>query len=68
MLAAERGLPLVAVQPIYCLSKEESPTLRLLAAIDLNVPLAEVPDAIRREYMLKEAADLCPTAAITVDD
>ena len=37
------GLPTVAVQPVYCLSPEDTPRLRLLAAIDHNVPLADVP-------------------------
>jgi len=33
------GMPLVAVQPVYCLSEEEAPRLRLLAAIRQNRPL-----------------------------
>jgi DNA-directed DNA polymerase III PolC len=37
------GLPTVAVQPIYCLEPTERPRLRLLAAIDHNCPLADVP-------------------------
>ena len=37
------GLPTVAVQPVYCLEAEERPRLRLLAAIDHNCPLADVP-------------------------
>lgn len=44
LLSARFGLPMVAMQPIYCLSQEDLPILRLLAAIDLNVPLVEVPD------------------------
>jgi DNA polymerase-3 subunit alpha len=39
------GLPTVAVQPIYCLEPGERPRLRLLAAIDHNCPLHEVPAA-----------------------
>jgi DNA polymerase-3 subunit alpha len=37
------GLPTVAVQPIYCLSQEDAPGLRLLAAIDRNCPIEDVP-------------------------
>jgi DNA polymerase-3 subunit alpha len=37
------GLSTVAVQPVYCLSMEDTPTLRLLAAIDRNQPLENVP-------------------------
>ena len=37
------GLATVAVQPVYCRSPEEKPRLRLLAAIDGNCALAEVP-------------------------
>ncbi len=38
------GLTAVAVHPIYCLEQAEAPRLRLLAAIDHNCPLADVPD------------------------
>ena len=38
-MARRLGMPLVAVQPVYCLSEEEAPLLRLLAAIRLNRPL-----------------------------
>jgi DNA polymerase-3 subunit alpha len=37
------GLPAVAVQPVYCLSPQDAPRLRLLAAIDLNCSLDQVP-------------------------
>jgi DNA polymerase III subunit alpha len=37
------GLEAVAVQPVYCLSSQEHPRLRLLAAIDHNVGLEAVP-------------------------
>ncbi len=37
------GLPSVAVQPVYCLSAQERPRLRLLAAIDRNCKIEEVP-------------------------
>ncbi len=37
------GIPPVAVQPVYCLTPEETPRLRLLAAIDHNCPLDTVP-------------------------
>jgi DNA polymerase-3 subunit alpha len=39
------GLPLVAVQPVYCLEPAERPRLRLLAAMDHNCPLDAVPPA-----------------------
>ncbi len=39
------GLPVVAVQPVYTLRAEDHPRLRLLAAIDRNCHLAEVPAA-----------------------
>jgi DNA-directed DNA polymerase III PolC len=42
-LARGLGLAAVAVQPVYCLSPEEMPRLRLLAAIGDNVPLEAVP-------------------------
>ncbi len=35
----------VAVQPVYCLSPDDAPRLRLLAAIDHNCPLDAVPAA-----------------------
>jgi DNA-directed DNA polymerase III PolC len=44
-LGERAGLPPVAVQPIYCLEPGEATRLRLLAAIDLNLPLAAVPAA-----------------------
>ncbi|MBN2389495.1 MAG: DNA polymerase III subunit alpha, partial [Anaerolineae bacterium] len=37
------GIPPVAVQPVYCLTPEDVPRLRLLAAIDHNCPLEAVP-------------------------
>jgi len=39
------GLPCVAVQPIYCLAPAEQSRLRLLAAIDHNCKVDEVPAA-----------------------
>ena len=41
-MARRLGMPLVAVQPVYCLSEEEAPRLRLLAAIRHNRPLCAV--------------------------
>jgi len=38
-LGRRLGLPTVAVQPIYCLTPEDAPRLRLLAAIRENRPL-----------------------------
>jgi DNA polymerase-3 subunit alpha len=37
------GLSTVAVQPVYCLSPDDAPRLRLLRAIALNCPLGAVP-------------------------
>jgi DNA polymerase-3 subunit alpha len=39
------GLLTVAAQPVYCLSPQDVPRLRLLAAIDQNCPLDEVPSS-----------------------
>lgn len=43
VLGRRLGIQAVAVQPVYCLSPEDVPRLRLLAAIDENVPLEAVP-------------------------
>ena len=37
------GISTVAVQPVYCLSPQDAPRLRLLAAIDHSCSLKEVP-------------------------
>lgn len=37
------GMPAVAVQPVFCLARSDQPKLRLLAAIDQNCRLQEVP-------------------------
>lgn len=42
-LAQRFGLPVIAVQPVYTLLPAERPRLRLLAAIDRNCRLEEVP-------------------------
>ncbi len=42
-LGRRLGLPAVAVQPVYCLWPQDAPRLRLLAAIDHNCALDEVP-------------------------
>jgi DNA polymerase-3 subunit alpha len=42
-LGRRAGLVPVVAQPVYCLSPEDAPRLRLLAAIDHNVPLDAVP-------------------------
>jgi DNA-directed DNA polymerase III PolC len=42
-LGQRLGLQAVAAQPVYCLSPDDAPRLRLLAAIDDNVPLETVP-------------------------
>ncbi len=39
------GLFTVAVQPVYCLSPQDVPRLKLLAAIDHTCPLDEVPSS-----------------------
>lgn len=41
-LAQRLGMGVVALQPVYCLASEDQPQLRLLAAIDQNVTMAEV--------------------------
>jgi DNA-directed DNA polymerase III PolC len=43
------GLPVAAVQPIYCLEAGEKPRLRLLAAIDQNARIEEIPET-EQEY------------------
>ncbi len=45
-LARNLGMRPVAVQPVYCLSPEDRSRLRLLAAIDHNIPLAAVPPSL----------------------
>lgn len=42
-MASRFGVPIVAQQPIYTLSPDEVPLLRLLAAIDQNIPVEAVP-------------------------
>jgi DNA-directed DNA polymerase III PolC len=42
-IGQEVGSPCVAVQPVYCLSPQDSGKLRLLAAIDRNCQLDELP-------------------------
>lgn len=42
-LGGRLGLASVAVQPVYCLSPQDRPRLRLLAAIRENCRLAELP-------------------------
>jgi DNA polymerase-3 subunit alpha len=42
-LGQRLGLRPVAVQPVYCLAPEDAARLRLLAAIDHNLPLESVP-------------------------
>jgi DNA polymerase III subunit alpha len=44
-IARSVGLCTVAVQPVYCLSPQDAPRLRLLAAIDQNCRLDEVPSS-----------------------
>lgn len=44
-IAQRLGLATAAVQPVYCLAPQERPRLRLLAAIDLNCRLPDVPPA-----------------------
>jgi DNA-directed DNA polymerase III PolC len=42
-IARQVGLPCAAVQPVYCLTPQERPILRLLAAIDHNCRLTDLP-------------------------
>ncbi len=44
-IGQEVGLDCVAVQPVYCLSRQDSAKLRLLTAIDRNCRLDELPPA-----------------------
>jgi DNA polymerase-3 subunit alpha len=44
-LGRRNGLRPAAVQPVYCMSADDAPRLRLLAAIDHNCPLNAVPAA-----------------------
>lgn len=44
-LAGRFGVPVAAVQPVYCLHPQEQPRLRLLAAIAHNSRLDDVPAA-----------------------
>jgi len=44
-IGQEVGLPWVAVQPVYCLSRQDWAKLRLLAAIDRNCRLDDLPRA-----------------------
>lgn len=44
-IGARFGLPPAATQPVYCLTKEERPLLRLLSAINQNIPLEQVSPA-----------------------
>ena len=44
-LGERLGLPTVAVQPVYALTREEAARIRLLRAIDLNCPIDQVPAA-----------------------
>jgi DNA polymerase-3 subunit alpha len=43
VLGARLGLRAVAVQPVYCMAPQDMPRLRLLAAIDRNCSLQDVP-------------------------
>jgi DNA polymerase III subunit alpha len=45
-LSARFGLPLVGVQPVYCLAPTEAPRLRLLAAIGRNSLVEHAPDEL----------------------
>jgi DNA-directed DNA polymerase III PolC len=45
-LGERLGLRAVAVQPVYCMAPQDAPRLRLLAAIDHNCPLENVPAAV----------------------
>jgi DNA polymerase III subunit alpha len=44
-IGARLGLETAAVQPVYCLDRNEVPSLRLLAAIEHNCTLEELPDS-----------------------
>ncbi|MCO6450054.1 MAG: DNA polymerase III subunit alpha [Caldilineales bacterium] len=42
-LSARFGIPVVAMQPVYCMEPEDRHLLRLLRAIDLNMRIEQVP-------------------------
>ncbi|MBN1937642.1 MAG: DNA polymerase III subunit alpha [Anaerolineae bacterium] len=54
------GVPAVAVQPVYCLSRQDLPRLRLLAAIDRCCPLDAVPDAVLPQGLGQDVHWLSP--------
>ena len=56
----DSGMPLVAVHPIYCLSPEDAPRLRLLAAIRANRPLDAGAPKMRRQTT-RSAEDETPS-------
>jgi DNA-directed DNA polymerase III PolC len=54
-LGRETGLPAVAVQPVTCLDPRERETLRLLAAIDQNTLIQNIPPLRPVRYWLSPA-------------
>ncbi len=54
-IAARFGLQATAVQPVYCLEQAEAPRLRLLAAIDQNCHVDEVPSVTLPEAGRQDA-------------
>jgi len=54
-----KGIPVVAVQPVYCFSPEEGETIRLLQAINRIRPLEEVavPEPVRHWLSAAQMAE-----------
>jgi len=55
-LGASHHLPAAAVQPVYTLAPEDMPRLRLLAAINHNLPLDQVPRCARPSELVRPKA------------
>ena len=55
-IAGRFGLQAVALQPVYCLEADEASRLQLLAAIDQNCPVAQVPQETLPEAGRADAA------------
>ncbi len=64
-MASRMGIRTVATQPIYCLDAEERPTLSLLAAIERNCRLEELPSALPARDLDRDLHWLSPEAMST---
>ena len=66
-LARRLGLPVVAVQPVYCLAPSDAPKLRLLAAIRANA-LLDNPIDFAADESEREAAESEEASEESTDD